>query len=324
MSDIDFTEAGQARLREWVARAEVSFADPKIGVERRVHLLRVTGKRLRAILSLAQGGGKPKKWAARHVESIQDAARSLGPYRDAAVSAELLAKRERKERSERLRILWQRWGSWRLENAHSETEPPPVLLTRMVLAVQEAEERLGKWLRRQGDPEPLIDGWERSVKTLKNGARGFFERPENAAAHEWRKGMKELWFQTDWLRAMGIEVPLQDTKPLDRLSASLGRANDFAVLQDWLWQIRKGPWAAEERLVLDGHLETLKRKAWQRVGLSWGKVVASLEPQPEAEPMPAASPFSEPVAISIVSPEDGEAADENDGEAPPASGTTGA
>jgi CHAD domain-containing protein len=286
------TDAGAERLRQWVAHAEVSFADPSISLERRIHLLRVTGKRLRAILRLAHSV-EPRKWPRRHDAALRQAARTLGPYRDGAVSAALLAKREKRERSASRRELWQRWQARANGHLPSGTEPPLVFLTRLLLALEEAEARLGKWLRTEPSTEVLIAAWERSAEDLRAGAAAFFAHPANPVAHAWRKGMKELWFQIEWLQAMGIEAPLAETQSLDRLSSALGRANDFAVLQEALWAVQVDlPWTPAERLVLDGQLETLKRKAWQRVGACWPRLLEALDAAggPPVEVPPSANP----------------------------------
>lgn len=278
MRDEEWRRTGASCLRTWVERAERAFSDPAVSPERRVHLLRVTGKRLRSVVCLARSSRPAKKWPDRHLEAMQEEARVLGPYRDAAVASELLEKRERKLRGERMRELWQRWRTWCEEQSPVAKDPPPLLLTRLLLALEEAEERLRRWLVERASVAGLQRAWSTSVDDLRAEAEAFFADPTNDAAHLWRKRMKELWYQTEWLQAMEVAVPLTDVRPLDRLSAALGKANDFAVLQDWLWETEHGPWQAEERLLLDGHLETMKRKAWQRVGLNWPKVLATLDP----------------------------------------------
>lgn len=185
MREGHFSAAGKRHLREWIGGAEISFADPDLAIERRVHLLRVTGKQLRAVLRLAalETG---KKWPRRHAAAIQTAARELGPYRDAAVASALLEKRERKERSARIKDLWQRWCAWRAAREGSPEIPPPLLLTRLLLTLQEAEERLACWLDRLVLEEGLQAGWDVSVADLRAGAEAFSASPDNPAAHLWR------------------------------------------------------------------------------------------------------------------------------------------
>ena len=241
-----------------------------------MHFLRVTGKRLRGVLRIARTHTGSRKWPDRHSEAIRRAAAELSRFRDAAVANELLSKREEKERNETMRDLWRQWRSWRGVHVVEETAPPPKNLTRLLLRMEEAEERLARWVQKKATAKCLIRGWKRGAKDLRDGADAFFQDPCDLAAHEWRKQMKALSFQTDWLHAMGLTVPLEDIRPLDRLSAALGRANDLSVLQALLWQTNGPPWRAEERLLLDGHLETLKRKAWRRVSLNWRKISAVL------------------------------------------------
>lgn len=271
-----FDSTGAAFIRGWVAKAEQSLADGNLPMEKRVHLLRVSGKRLRALLLLAGEGKTPPKWSRKHAKAIRGAARALGPCRNAAVMDDLLGKRVDKERSQRMSGLWQRWVAARASNGDQAAPPGMVMLTRLLLAVEEAEERFVEWLRSLPEPEPLRHGWDSSVVRLRDHADLFFKQPGDEAAHDWRKRVKELWHQTEWLHAMGMEIPLEESKTLDKLSSALGRANDFAVLQAHLWEDEGLPFEGEERLFLDGHLERQKRKAWHRAGVEWRSLADSL------------------------------------------------
>lgn len=81
---------------------------------------------------------------------------------------------------------------------------------------------------------PLGDGLERTYKRGRRALALAIERPTDEHLHEWRKAVKNLWYQTRLLERSARSVLEPATEILDDLSEALGDDHDLAGLVERL------------------------------------------------------------------------------------------
>jgi hypothetical protein len=97
----------------------------------------------------------------------------------------------------------------------------------------DARKRIRRWQLPDGF-EAIGPGLERGYRRGRRALRDAVERPTDEHVHEWRKSVKNLWYQTRLLEpaAPSVLSPLIET--LDHLAEALGDDHDLAVLVERL------------------------------------------------------------------------------------------
>jgi len=222
-----------------IAREEIDGAIEALSWEDRdlaVHDIRKRTKKLRALLRLVHDDADRQATRAR-IRAIRDAARAIAPLRDS-------------------RILVDAVGSLRLE---AEAEVPELATVQEALSARHRE-----LCTRQLDDEGALAHLEPLLHTLREGTAAWgtsgtefaaiaprlaetyakgqhcFElakqNPTLKSLHEWRKVVKDLWYQASLLLGTpGLEGPQNPGEALvadlDMLGGHLGLDHDFALLR---------------------------------------------------------------------------------------------
>lgn len=231
-----------------LARADLSGPD----VDAAVHAVRKRFKRLRALLRLV---GEPERGV-----PFRDAGRALAAARDRRVVADTAARLA--ERSEALARVAARL-------ARRASDGPP--MDRHVLdALDEPLGRLRVDVAEIGgslDASSTDDALRSAVRASQAAGRRRFAVartwPTAVHLHEWRKRVKDLWYQATLLaeRAPGAAARIDD---LDVLGDTLGLDHDHAVLHDVVGDPAVCPEAdrAVVRVVIAAERLRLQEQAW--------------------------------------------------------------
>lgn len=197
-----------------------------------VHDARKRFKKLRALLRLVRSDLGRREYREANI-LLRDAGRELSGLRDAQVlveTLEALAERfpdeaHRQAFKEARRTLRSRQ---RLAEAQGD-----VLTEEVAAKVVTIEDRIAHW--HVGDNwnsvEPNLEqAYERGLEAFKNAYR----RPSDEGFHEWRKGVKNLWYHLRILNPLWPEVMDKLAAQASRLADLLGDEHDLAVLSQTL------------------------------------------------------------------------------------------
>jgi CHAD domain-containing protein len=221
----------EAALRR-IAREEAEGALAEVratgDLAPRVHAMRKTVKKLRGLLRLVRPVF-PEAGAENAV--LRDAGRGLSSLRDAAVqlaTVERLTEGMPEDRRGRLLV------PFREAAEHHDTQAAPHLLPAFAGAMASLRDRSQGWTLDQDDWDALEPGlsatWAGARKAMKAARRD----PSPDALHEWRKRVKDHWYQARLLRPLWPRLMDPHIAAADELGEVLGQVNDLAVLRDRL------------------------------------------------------------------------------------------
>ena len=97
----------------------------------------------------------------------------------------------------------------------------------------DARKRVKRWQLPDGF-QAIGPGLERSYRRGRRSLREAIERPTDECVHEWRKSVKNLWYQTRLLEPAAPSALAPMVATLDRLGEALGDDHDLAVLVERL------------------------------------------------------------------------------------------
>jgi len=192
-----------------------------------VHEVRKEIKRLRAIFRLARGSLRPKAYR-KLAKMMRLAAKPLAASRDARVTQkafESLATAQTRPYPKLQTAL----KAYRVHASRSFANQDSAALTRFLL----------KRIRAQlADLEPAETGWAE----IATGLKACYSRGRNACArarlkpdsdhlHEWRKQVKNLWYQLDFLCPAWPANTKQRLAGLAELGEQLGDEHDLELLE---------------------------------------------------------------------------------------------
>jgi CHAD domain-containing protein len=197
-----------------------------------VHDVRKDAKKLRALLRLGQPEIDPKL-RRRENRTIAAIARRLSGSRDAdvlAVQAADLAERAVGQAPEATFTA--------VHDAFAQASRAAQLDGAIAGAVAELEalvERIEAWPLEDVRARTLVDGLQRTYARGRDELGRVRRAPDDAAQlHEWRKRVKDLWYQERLLRDVWPPVLKAQAGELSRLGELLGDDHDLAVLRDQL------------------------------------------------------------------------------------------
>lgn len=222
--------AGIERVaREEIQRARGSLlreADPEVGVlEARKSL-----KKVRAILRLSRAGLGKRRFRVEN-RRYRELARRLADQRVGAVriatlnrlAAELDGQApQRVLRASRRRLV-------PLRRRHDDA----AIRAKVAAALGASRPGIGGRITLEGF-DAVRPGLLRTYRRGRRGLREAIERPSAAAFHEWRKRVKDLWYQVRLFTPAHplLLEPLADE--IHRLSDALGEAHDLDLLESAL------------------------------------------------------------------------------------------
>ena len=194
---------------------------------------------------------------------LREAARQLTPVRDRLVTLQTIRDLSEGLRGEhaarpfgnllsalRRRCLREALPQGESRKAHDQDSNEKRQMPREDLAAQEGLGRIGRWTENHA------------------GRRAYTEAiaeptPENL--HEWRKRVKDLWYQWRLLRRVSPGKLRTRLKDLKALSAHLGDGHDVFMLQETVGALWRGDSQADELAALSRNSraaqERLSRKA---------------------------------------------------------------
>ena len=192
-----------------------------------VHEARKDLKKLRALLRLARGELGARVFA-RENACFRDAAAELSGVRDADVMLETLDALDLP--------AGMGWELRKVVQAHRgrDGHGRESAARGVVAMLGEARGRIGDWPLRDDSFDALADGLERTYRRGRRDFKAARAEPGTHALHEWRKRVKQLWYQHGLLRSLWPPVMEAVAKDAHELSNLLGDDHDLAVLADWM------------------------------------------------------------------------------------------
>jgi CHAD domain-containing protein len=208
-----------------------------------VHQARKTTKQLRALLRLVRSEVGEKAYRFESAEM-------------SGISAMISAVRSSAVRVESVAVLRDLYGSFlapdtfaelseRLQSVHARQESrvmeDPVLVANVVDRFERAHDRYSSWPTDETSREVYGRGIRDSYEAIGSGLTETFRKgrhqmvaayqsPSPARFHQWRKRVKNFWYQMEILTPLWPEVVLGMAITLDRIGALLGQDHDLADL----------------------------------------------------------------------------------------------
>ena len=268
---LTLTEPLDDELRR-VAREQLDDAighlrDPGEDRTKAVHEARKDIKKLRALLRLA-GPGLPGSVRRRENAALRDAGRLLSATRDAdvllATAADLRERYAGRLPADDFALdEMLRAGA----DGNGRGPASPGQTTAAAAGALEAiAARVDTWPLRRLDARAVRTGaataYRRGARAGRAAARAA--DGHDAAWHDWRKRIKDLWYHERLLRELWPEVQKAHAAEVKRLSELLGDEHDLAVLAEALGDdpIAVGPLIAERRAELRDAARTLGRRVY--------------------------------------------------------------
>lgn len=221
-------EAALRRIAREEAEGALAQAQGTGDLAPRVHAMRKAVKKIRGLLRLVRPVF-PDAGAENGI--LRDAGRGLSDLRDAAVqlaTLERLSEGVPDERRDRL------LAPFREAAAHHDAQAAPRLLPAFAAAMASLRDRSEGWTPREDGWDALEPGlaatWTAARRAMKSARR----EPVPEHLHEWRKRVKDHWYQARLLRPIWPRMMDPHVAAADELGELLGQVNDLAVLRDRL------------------------------------------------------------------------------------------
>jgi CHAD domain-containing protein len=200
-----------------------------------VHTARKAVKKERSLLRLVRGSMAPKQ-RRRENAALRAAARELSAARDAEVMIDTLGQ------------LSERYAGQLPENTFNEIRRQLELardqqrgqLVESALGARAVQElgavrvRVEDWKLRRGGWQALERGLARSYRDGHSAFARARSRRSSETLHEWRKRVKDLWYQERLLAPVCGPAVGGHAKDAHRLADLLGDHHDLGVLRDAL------------------------------------------------------------------------------------------
>lgn len=225
----DVRRAAVERLDNALARLEGLDDQPPAEIENAVHDVRKRTKEVRALARLVRESIGAEY--GRFNELVRDAAEELSSIRDAhAVLATLdhLRVARDREHDAQLDIVRAAQAQTAAEATQAIRRRDP-RLERARKRLVRARRRVKRWRIDDGSAW-LEAGLTSSYRRAKRGMRRARRRPTDERLHEWRKGVKTLWYQIRLIEAAAPSMLTAFVAHLDDLAEALGDDHDLSVL----------------------------------------------------------------------------------------------
>lgn len=195
------------------------------------HDARKCCKKLRALVRLVRPALKDSLYK-RENKAYRDISRTLAPIRDAEVFGETLA-----DLQESTHLA----DSHALRPLHTYLQERAQAIVRQSLhdgaiehAIDEltaARQRREEWTRAKLKPEDLLAGIRKIYRQGYKRCAQAQDDPTAERLHEWRKGVKYLWYQTRLLEHLWPDLMRATAELQHELSSLLGSDHDLAEFQ---------------------------------------------------------------------------------------------
>jgi CHAD domain-containing protein len=193
-----------------------------------VHEARKDLKKLRALLRMTRGELGDATFRRENL-CFRDAGRELADVRESDVMLDTLKALDIPAGVEcELRTTIQG------HRARNGGDPRRTASTGVVAMLREARERVEDWPLERDSFDALRKGLERTYRRGRRDFRAAQSDPTVEALHEWRKRVKDLWYQHTLLRELWPPVMQAVGNEAHQLANRLGDDHDLATLADWV------------------------------------------------------------------------------------------
>lgn len=225
-------EALRRIVREQMLGTAASLRDPATETSRRVHESRKRFKEIRALLRLFRDPLAEQFALENHW--YRDAARELADYRDADAVVAAVNNFSTKVK--------QRLGSdtmRRLRNVtrnehraiYRDRETAAATIENVAAQLSVAAARLNDLSQESfGGFAAIMPGMMRTIRQGKRAMREAYESRNAIAFHEWRKRVKDHWYQVQLLTPLSSKLATRE-RMLHKLSHILGEHHDLEVIR---------------------------------------------------------------------------------------------
>lgn len=193
--------------------------------EQVVHEARKQLKKLRGLLRLARGELGEETYG-RENACARDAARELAGMRDADAMLATLATLEELD----TRPLRQALEAHRVR---ADGGARALVVAAVTETLVELRERVDAWPLERDGFEAVEAGLARTYRQGRRDWRAVRREPSVEGLHEWRKRVKDHWYQLVLLERAWPAVLAPWAEEVHSLSRLLGEDHDLAVLLDW-------------------------------------------------------------------------------------------
>ena len=279
-TSIPIGDAARQVAQEQTQRALEAVSDRSQTAAWRIHELRKCCKKTRSLFRLVRSGFPDYKAANR---LYRDTARLVSPHRDARVMASLAEHLSPDIYHDPVA----HWFDFHAELAEQVSTQP---LHESAALLRDALAQLEGWSFDEIRRKDVLEGFARTLKALRKQSDSIIQKPKKSKAHEWRKCVKNHWYQ---LRLLSDVLPESDkgrVVAFGDLAELIGDAHDRVVFVDRLdslpvylagtsWTAALGKTATRERKALQGDainlaaplLEDPGKGLVRRVRKSWKK-----------------------------------------------------
>lgn len=253
------SEGVQRIILEQIDAAVTNLHDPAVDRDEGVHEARKCLKRIRAALRLARFELGEEVYVRENV-CFRDCGRLLASTRDAYVMVESLDK------------LVEHYGGllpapaladfrqqlmYDYEAARRQLFEESNVLPSATETLRDARERMAGLPAAPNDFEQLGKGLKRIYKRGRKEMAAAYDELTPVSFHEWRKRVKYLMYQLEFLaglRPLSLETLNED---LDLLSDYLGEDHDLAVLREW---VNENPACFEDESQMAGLVKLIEQR----------------------------------------------------------------
>lgn len=230
--------AGLRRIAEAQFKTALKAASADGPLPPRVHEMRKAVKKLRGLIRLVRPGFDGFK---RQNEALRDAARGLGALREADVNLATLDRLL--PRADLAPKAAQDLRAALAHPAAAGAARPPAAEALALFHDRMSALRQGvKSWRLQADGfDALAGGLEKTWTQARQRMEPALADPAAEAIHDWRKRVKDHWYQARLLAPIWPEAMAPHVAAADRLGETLGDHHDLAVLTGILASLKTKP-----------------------------------------------------------------------------------
>jgi CHAD domain-containing protein len=214
------------------AAEQLREAERAVDPSASIHAARKDLKKLRAAIRLLRRELGEELYRAEN-ERYREAGRALAPSRDAEVKVETLEALRERCAGRLAPAVTDEWLA-ALRQERERALAPGRAGDRIALALATVEQgvpRVEAWPLETESWKLLAPGIDRAYRRGRREMRRAAADPSGTGMHEWRKRVKDLWYQLRILRDDRPEALAESLEQADRLADLLGAHHDLTVLR---------------------------------------------------------------------------------------------
>jgi len=237
--------------------------------EEAIHDVRVSFKKLRALLRLARVKKNDDAFA-RENACYRDAGRRLSEVRDATAMVSAFDKLTERYAEQLARDAFAELRKPFLKSKRKQHSDKNAALSALARMLESARSRVTDWPLEDDGFSALRQGLKRTYKHGRAGMAQALAEPKAESFHEWRKRVKDLWYQVRLLKPTWPAMLKDLADQLERLGDYLSDDHDLAILRHMVLQQSPGDRTQLEALValIDqrrGELEVEAKRLGERI-----------------------------------------------------------